>query len=82
MIAFTMPIKTKSLFAQRKGLATKIANALEVSIDYLVGKTELELDDFMLRRVQAVSKMTDKDKDYVFSLLDAFIAKTQMQGFL
>jgi len=36
----------------------------------------------MLRRIEAVSKMTDKDKDHVFSLLDAFIAKTKMQGFI
>jgi hypothetical protein len=54
------------------------SNALAVSPDYLVGKTQLELDDLMLRRVKAVSKMRDKDKDHVFSLLDTFIAKTQM----
>ena len=63
-------------------MATKIANALEVSLDYLVGKTELELDNSMLKRVEAVSKMNDEDKGHVFSLLDAFIAKTNMQGFL
>jgi len=63
-------------------MATKIANALEVSLDYLVGKTDMELDNTMLRRIEAVSKMTDKDKDHVFSLLDAFIAKTKMQGFI
>lgn len=55
---------------------------MRVSLDFLVGKNDLELDHSMLRRVEAVSKMTDKDKDHVFSLLDAFIAKTQMQGFL
>jgi len=63
-------------------VATKIADALEVSLDFLVGKTDLELDDSMLRRVEAVSKMNDRDKDHVFSLLDAFIAKTRMEGFI
>ena len=63
-------------------MATKIANALEVSLDYLVGKTDLELDNSMLNRIQAVTKMSEEDKSHVFSLLDAFIAKTKMQGFV
>ncbi len=61
-------------------MATKIANALEVSLDYLVGKTDLELDNDLLQRLEDVSKMSDKDKDYVFTLLDAFIARTRLQG--
>jgi len=63
-------------------MATKIANALEVSLDYLVGKTDLELDTGMLKRIEAVTKMDEKNKEHVFSLLDAFIAKTQMQKFV
>ncbi|MEM9547713.1 MAG: helix-turn-helix transcriptional regulator [Bacteroidota bacterium] len=63
-------------------MATKIANALEVSLDYLVGKTDLELDTGMPKRIEAVTKMDEKNKEHVFSLLDAFIAKTQMQKFV
>ena len=61
-------------------MATKIANALGVSLDFLVGKTDIELDDSLLMRLEAVSNMSDKDKDYVFTLLDAFIAKTRLHG--
>ena len=60
----------------------KIADTLEVSIDYLVGKTSLELDNTILRRIEEVSKMSEKDKEHVFSLLDAFIAKTKLSGLL
>ena len=63
-------------------MATKIANALSVSLDFLVGKTNLELDDELLQRLEHVSKMSDKDKDYVFTLLDAFIARTRLQGLI
>jgi transcriptional regulator with XRE-family HTH domain len=63
-------------------MATKISNALKVSLDFLVGKTELELDDNTLRKVEEISKMSDLDKDRVFSLIDAFIAKTKMQGLI
>lgn len=63
-------------------MATKIANSLNISLDYLVGKTDFELDDNIVKRIQEVSKMSDKDKEHVFSLLDAFIAKTKLQGLI
>ena len=61
-------------------MATKISNALKISLDYLVGKTELQLDDEVLGRIVEVSKMSDEDRGHVFSLLDAFIAKTRIKG--
>jgi len=54
-------------------MAAKLANALEVSLDYLVGNTELELDTNTLKRIEEVSKFSDKDKEHVYVLLDAFI---------
>ena len=62
--------------------AAKMADILDVSLDWLVGHTELELDKSMLRRIQEVTKMNPKDKEHVFAMLDAFIATTKMQGFL
>lgn len=63
-------------------MATKISNALNVSLDYLVGKTDLELDDIALKKIEAVSSMSDEDKNHVFTLIDAFIAKTKLQGLI
>ena len=63
-------------------IANKIAKALGVSLDYLVGNTELELNDKLLNRIKEVTKMNEKDKDHVFTLLDAFIARTKLQGFV
>lgn len=56
------------------------SDALEVSLDYLTGKTALEIDQLMLKRMEQVAQMSDKDKDYVYTLLDAFIARTRIQG--
>ncbi|MEP7197287.1 MAG: helix-turn-helix transcriptional regulator [Saprospiraceae bacterium] len=53
--------------------ATKMAQYLEVSLDWLTGQTDLELDKKMIQRIQEVSKMKAKDKEHVFALLDAFI---------
>lgn len=54
-------------------MAVKIAQALEVSLDYLTGNSDVELDKATLDRVQEVTKLPDKDKDYIFVTLDALI---------
>jgi len=51
----------------------KIADALNVSIDFLVGKTTLELDNNTLKRVEEVSKLNDEEKDKIFMVIDALI---------
>jgi hypothetical protein len=63
-------------------MASKIADVLGISLDYLVGRTDLELDTLTLKRIQDISKMADKEKDHVYALLDAFIAKSKMSGLL
>lgn len=62
--------------------AAKMADILNVSLDYLVGKTDMELDNSMISRIQEVTKMKPQDREHVFAMLDAFITTTKMQGFL
>jgi transcriptional regulator with XRE-family HTH domain len=54
-------------------MAVKIAQALEVSLDFLTGNSTIELDRATLDRVQEITKLSDKDKDYIFVTLDALI---------
>lgn len=54
-------------------MAVKIAQALEVSLDYLTGNSDVELDKATLDRVQEVTKLPEKDKEYIFVTLDALI---------
>ncbi|MGI2257542.1 helix-turn-helix domain-containing protein [Candidatus Cardinium hertigii] len=54
-------------------MAVKIAKALEVSLDYLTGNSDIELDKDMMVRMQEISKLDDKDKHYLFITLDAMI---------
>ena len=63
-------------------VAAKMADFLNVSLDYLVGKTDLELDKGMLKRIQAVSKLPDKEKEYVYVFIDSFIDRMKLQGIL
>ena len=48
----------------------KIADILEVSIDYLVGKTNLELDKTTLKRLEDISTLSDENKVFVFRVID------------
>ena len=54
-------------------MANKIANALKVSLDFLVGNTDLELDTETLKRVEDISKLSDDNKKHIYILLDALI---------
>ncbi|MEO0639418.1 MAG: helix-turn-helix transcriptional regulator [Bacteroidota bacterium] len=51
----------------------KIAEVLEVSVDYLVGNTSLELDKSLLKRIEDLSKMPDEEKVSLFKVIDAYI---------
>lgn len=48
----------------------KISDTLGVSIDYLVGKTNLELDKNTLKRLEDISSLSDENKTFVFRMID------------
>lgn len=51
-------------------VVVKIADALEVSVDYLIGKTDLQLDRDAVQRLVDISKLPDDSKNYVLGLID------------
>ena len=48
----------------------KISDTLGVSIDYLVGKTNLELDKSTLKRLEDISSLSDENKSFLFRMID------------
>jgi len=63
-------------------IARKIADILEVSLDYLTGKQDVQIDKDTSYRILEVSKFEATDKDHIFSVIDAFIAKRKIQSIL
>jgi transcriptional regulator with XRE-family HTH domain len=58
-------------------VAAKIAQVLGVSLDYLVGNTDLLLDTNILNRISEIQKLSSEEQKTVFSLLDAFLRDTK-----
>jgi transcriptional regulator with XRE-family HTH domain len=64
-------------------VAAKIADALAVTLDYLVKDGEYEqVDKDTLKRLKDIQNMSIENKNHVFALLDAFIKQTKLQSIL
>ncbi len=51
-------------------VVSKIADALEVSVDYLIGKTRMELDKDTMRHIEDISALPQENKNFVLNLID------------
>lgn len=63
-------------------IARRIADILDVSLDYLTGKADVQMDKTTRTRILEVSKFEETDKQLIFSVIDAFIAKRKIQSIL
>ncbi len=61
-------------------MAAKIADVLGISLDYLVGKTDVELDKTILDKVVSIQKLPEEDENHIMYSLDGLIqhAKTRL----
>jgi transcriptional regulator with XRE-family HTH domain len=63
--------------------AKNIADALEVTIDYLIGGSDtMILDKVLLQRIEDIQKLDETDKGHLFALMDAFIKQTKLQSIM
>lgn len=60
--------------------AKKLADALEVSLDYLVGEGELKiLNKRTLKRLEDIENLPDEDKAHIFYTLDNLIKAAKLK---
>ncbi|WP_413513490.1 XRE family transcriptional regulator [Myroides odoratus] len=63
-------------------ITTVLAEALQISLDYLVGVTDILLDKNIVNRVLDIQRLNEEDKKHVFALLDAFIKQRKLKAIL
>lgn len=54
-------------------IASQIAKSLDVSLDYLVGNSDLILDNTLINRVQSIQQLDSENKSHLYALMDAFL---------
>ena len=54
-------------------IAARLARALDISLDYLTGVLEADLDPNTARRIIAVQRLRPAQRQHVYALLDAFV---------
>lgn len=60
--------------------AAKIADALKVTLDFLVKDSEYQnIDNDALKRLKLMEKLSAEDKTHIFALMDAFFAKSKLK---
>lgn len=63
--------------------AKNIADALGVTIDFLIGGSDtMSMDKDIIQRMEDIQKLNEADKGHVFALMDAFLQKTKLQQVL
>ncbi|SEC57054.1 DNA-binding transcriptional regulator, XRE-family HTH domain [Tenacibaculum sp. MAR_2009_124] len=61
-------------------VAAKIADVLDVSLDFLLGKVNVKVDNSILKRVIEVQQMDNKDKEHILYTLDALIKNVKLKS--
>ncbi len=61
-------------------IAAKIAEALDVSLDYLVGiSPELIKDKKMINRLEDVKKLPEKEREKIFEYIDLIVRDVKIK---
>lgn len=53
--------------------AAKMAELLNVSLDWLMGHTDLELDKNIVDVVTSLQKLNNEDREHIFTTINALI---------
>jgi len=63
-------------------VAAKISEALEVSLDFLVGNTDTALEKDLLKKITDIQKLPADKKNVVMTLIDTFLKQTKLQSIM
>lgn len=58
-------------------IAKKMADDLEVSLDFLIGATDLQLDKKMFYRLELLDKVSSDEKSRILHVMDSLLRDAQ-----
>ncbi len=61
-------------------VASKIADVLEVSLDFLLGKTSVQMDKANMKRLQDVEALPEEDRLHIIYALDNLIKAAKLKS--
>ncbi|MBV7532857.1 helix-turn-helix domain-containing protein [Chitinophaga sp. sic0106] len=69
-------------------VAGKMADALNVSLDYLVrnidpeSETSSNISPLLIGKLEKLEKLSSKDQEYLMAVIDAFVAKSKLESIM
>ncbi|MEL6391587.1 MAG: helix-turn-helix transcriptional regulator [Bacteroidota bacterium] len=60
-------------------VALRLADALDISLDYLVGKVDTTLDTDTLKRIQEIEQLDEDDRSFILRALDGLVRDLKTQ---
>ena len=61
-------------------VAAKIADVLNVTVDYLLTGSGLMMDKKMMHRLQLLEQLEDEDRDALLKVVDNYLTTAQLQS--
>jgi transcriptional regulator with XRE-family HTH domain len=61
-------------------VAGKIADVLQVSVDFLLGRISTEINQKTLNRLEEIERLSDEDKTHIFYTLDNLIKAAKLKS--
>jgi hypothetical protein len=62
-------------------IATRIAEALEVSLDFLAGRSSLVVKDhLLLQRLEDIEKLPQTDREHIFYTIDSLVRAAKLKA--
>lgn len=82
MIAVTIGRYERNEIKPSIDIAAKIADILNVSLDYLVGNADIVIEKDQLKKITDIQKLPDDKKNVGMELLDSFLKQAKLQSIM
>ncbi|MEL7119639.1 MAG: helix-turn-helix transcriptional regulator [Bacteroidota bacterium] len=60
-------------------VAIRLADALDVSLDYLVGKVDMAIDANTLKRLKEIANLPEEDQQFILRAMDGLLRDIKTQ---